>query len=79
MASIDTVEASITDQHSRQSFIDDTLGDATSDQKSRPERSGEPRTPKPVTGGAHIKPVCACVRPYYACPTALRACARPLS
>ena len=39
-ASIATLEASNADQNSRQSFIDDTLDDATSNQKSKPDRSG---------------------------------------
>ena len=43
-ASISALDESTTDQHSRQSFIDDTLGDATSNQKARPERADKHTT-----------------------------------
>ena len=66
MASIDDIEAGIADQNSRQSFIDDTLDDATSNQKSRPERSAEPRTPKHTTGALqHSNCAYQCKRPAY--------------
>ena len=51
-ASIDALEGETTDQNSRQSFIDDTLDDASSNQKSRPERAGKSAPSYELTEGS---------------------------
>ena len=59
-ASIDALEADTTNQNSRQSFIDDTLDDASSNQESRPERAGKNAPTYELTEGK-VAPECVCV------------------